>query len=57
MGKNLFVAEGYLIDEWAKGGRNEEREQVGLGDTLDGKIFEGEEYVGQHEILFEEMLT
>ena len=31
--------------------------QVGLGDTLDGKITEGEEYVGQHEILFEKTLT
>ena len=35
----------------------EEREQVGLGDTLDGKTFEGEEYPGQREILFGELLT
>ena len=31
-------------------GRNEEQEQVELEDTFDGKINEGEEYVGQNEI-------
>ena len=38
-------------------GRNGEQEQVELEDTLDGKINEGEEYVGQYEILFEKTLT
>ena len=38
MGKNLFVVEGYLIDEERKEGEGRTREQVGLGDTFGEKI-------------------